>query len=230
MRTYTGFIVTIGCHIMIIAFVPNPEASPFYRIKRSVINSMNQASLSILAAGTLFAAWLLIQDITKQRIIDDISIAVTSGNIHMLVKNTDWESVRHHMKRDLQHRSRHNVSLPQKPHELSALVDYYIRPENVPVLFEAYRRKASHMNVRDFVRRSYFSGLTEVTLELASPPQFDKPWLNRQPPVRAVFKLRGMGWTLHHIDAPDYLIPTQALALKKSDHAKVTPTRLATLM
>lgn len=166
--------------------------------------------LSILGAGMLFAAWLLVQNAVKDHIVNEINTAVAQGNIHLFVKHTDWQSVRKGLKHDLKQRAIHNVSLPQEPAVVDKLIEYYVRPGNVPDFLYYYNSKASHLQAKDFIRNVYFSGLTEVTVEIASPPQLDKPWLNHQEPTRAVFRLIGTQWLLKKVDAPDYLIPTQA--------------------
>lgn len=167
-----------------------------------------------LGAGILFAAWLLVQNTLKNRMIEEFEQAVELGKIHVFVKQTDWQSVRKGMKDDLKRRALHNVSLPQEAVTVDRLVEYYVRPENVPELLRYYNNKVSHIRPRDFIRSIYFTGLTEVTVELAIPPQLDKPWLNHQEPVRAVFRLVGTQWLLKKFDAPDYLVPTQAPVIK----------------
>ncbi len=167
--------------------------------------------LVVLGAGTLLAAWLLFQEATKRSIVDQIATATREGNIYSLNAQTDWPSVRNWLKADLKQRSVHNgTSSPDKAEQVDGIVDYYVRPENLPSLLYYYNANAAHVNPEAFVRDVRFSGITEVTVEIAAPPQFDKPWMNNLQPVRAVFELEANGWKLKKLDAPDYLIPTRA--------------------
>jgi hypothetical protein len=163
--------------------------------------------LAVMGAGTLLAAWLLVQDATKRAVITDIADATRQGNIHALNEKTDWTSVRNWLKQDLKQRAAAEQSA-----KVDQIVDYYVRPENLPSLLYYYNTSANHVKPEAFVRDARFSGITQITVEFAAPPQFDKPWLEKLKPVRAVFELDGLDWKLKRIDAPDYLIPTAAPA------------------
>lgn len=171
--------------------------------------------LVMLGAGTLLAAWLLFQEAAKQQLVTSMASAARQGDLYVLIDGTDWVSVRDELKRDLKSRAKTNASLPNQDSIVEELVDFYVRPANVPDLVNLYRSSASRVDPKVFVRDIRFSGFAEMTVEIATPPQFNKPWLNALEPVRAVFKLDGFGpeglsWRLKKIDAPDYLIPTQA--------------------
>ena len=169
--------------------------------------------LVVLGAGTLLAAWLLFQEATKKSLVDELATAARQGDFHVLQKHTDWDSVRNWLKTDLKKRSTVNTAntAAARPDQVDQIVDYYVRPDNLPSLLYYYNANAGHVSPEAFVRDVRFSGITQVTVEIAAPPQFDKPWLNNQPPVRAVFDfdLKEMGWKLKKLDAPDYLIPTR---------------------
>lgn len=163
----------------------------------------------LLGMGTILALGLVAQQTVKDRFINEVTRAVAQGQIHIFTKNTDWNHLRSELKADLKQRATYNLSLPQNEAVLENVVDYYVRPENMPDLLHYYKKHAAHLQIRDFIRRIYFSGLTEMTIEIAPPPQLDKPWLNRQAPMRAVLRLQGTRWVLKELDAPDYLIPSR---------------------
>lgn len=169
--------------------------------------------LVVLGAGTLLAAWLLFQEATKKSIVDQFATAARQGDIHVLNEGTDWTSVRNWLKSDLKMRHKgdsQNTSVTNKPQQVDEIVDYYVRPENLPSLLYYYNENAGHVKPEAFVREVHFTGLREITVEIGAPPQLDKPWMNSLAPVRAIFELEGSGWKLKRLDAPDYLIPTQA--------------------
>lgn len=182
------------------------------RSKDIKINLLKSVAIVFFGAGILFSAWFMVQNTIKNQLVQEFEEAVALGKIHVFVQQTDWQTVRKGMKDDLKRRALHNVSLPQQAGTVDELVEYYVRPDNVPELLRYYNNKASHVKPRDFIRNIYFTGLTEVTIELAIPPQPDKPWLNQQEPARAVFRLIGTQWLLKKLEAPDYLIPTQVPA------------------
>ena len=175
-------------------------------------------ALALSGAGMLLAVWLLVQESAKRQLIRDFAGATAAGNSMTLILNTDWVSVRQALKQDLKLRFATNPSLPNSREDVEKLVDYYVQPEKVPYLLYFYQQAAGRIGAEAFVRRARFSGLTEITVDIASPPQVNKPWLNHLEPVHAVFQLdmAALNWKLVKIQAPDYLIPTQVPAKKRA--------------
>lgn len=167
--------------------------------------------LSVMGAGLLLAAWLLVGEGAKRQLIHDFAQAAKQGNIYALKLHTDWASVKENLKDDLLHRAHKPASdLPKDAGAVNELVEYYVRPDNLPQLLSAYRNMAGPVSPDAFVRDARLSGIREITVELGIPPQLDKPWLNNLEPVRAVFALNRKGWVLKKVIAPDYLIPSKA--------------------
>lgn len=183
----------------------DPAGAPAAARVSKIDNFAMGIFLVVMGAGILLAAWLLVQDGAKRAVISDLASAAKSGNIYELKNKTDWASVRDWMKRDLKQRA----AIEQNA-KVDKLVDYYVRPENLPSLLYFYNANAKGVSPEAFVRDVRFSGITQITIEMAAPPQFDKPWMNGLQPVRAVFELDGMEWKLKRINAPDYLIPHDA--------------------
>lgn len=181
--------------------------------------------LSVLGAGVLLASWLLTQQASTNYLVRDISSAARAGQIHKLAQSADWKSLRTHMKRDLKHRVMASKNLSSE--QIDRLVDHYVQPQQLGALVAHYNAgPARDMPPEAFIRHARFSGLTELTLELAPPPQFDKPWMNNAEPMKVVFALDGLSWKLKRVSAPDYMLPT-ALAMpviQKADESPVTVT------
>jgi hypothetical protein len=167
--------------------------------------------LVVLGSGVLLAAWMLFQNAAQKAVIHELAVATRDGDIHKLKSQTDWESVKESLKKDLKERG---VTLASKTGDndkaVDELVDFYVRPESLPSLLYYYNVSLGHVNPEAFVRDVRFSGITEMTIEIAPPPQLDKPWMNSLEPVRAKFALDGLEWKLKQLDAPDYLIPPKA--------------------
>lgn len=167
--------------------------------------------LVVLGSGVLLASWMLFQNASKKAVINEIATAAREGDFHKLKTQTDWESVKDSLKKNLIERGV-NLAAVTGDHEqaVEELVDYYVRPESLPSLLYYYNVSLGHVNPEAFVRDVRFSGITEMTIEIAPPPQLDKPWMNNLEPVRAKFALDGLEWKLKDLDAPDYLIPAAA--------------------
>jgi hypothetical protein len=167
--------------------------------------------LVVMGSGILLAAWLLFQNAAQKAIVADVASAARDGNIYKLKSHADWASIKDDLKKSIKER---NVNVAHtngsKDEAVDELVEYYVRPESLPSLLYEYNSTLKHVDPEAFVRDVRFSGVTEITVEIAPPPQFDKPWMNKLEPVRAVFKLDGLDWKLKKIDAPDYLIPQRA--------------------
>lgn len=165
--------------------------------------------LAVWGAATLFAAWFIFQDAAKDTIIQTISHAMENGDIYTLSNNLDWIALQNGLKQDLRDRATHNASLPQDPEKLDQLVNFYVQPGNIPELMNYYRLKAKHIPASNFIRAAYASGLAEITIEIAPPPQFNQPWMNQLEPARAVFRPSLIGWKMKTLHIPDYMIPTR---------------------
>ena len=169
--------------------------------------------LSVLGAGTLLAAWLLTQDAAKRNVVERLASATQHGNIHVLNNVIDWDSVRNNLKKDLMERKiqTSGADLPTQPEAIDELVNYYVRPGNLPMLLNIYKQgAASRINPRDFVRDAHFSGIREITLNVSAPPQLEKPWINKLDPIEMVMSLEPTGWKVKRIRPPEYMIPTSA--------------------
>lgn len=190
--------------------VDKPNASS--RLWRFVLSA-------VVIAAAMVAVWLVVTDNAKRKLVAELANATERGELYTLIHTADWDVLRDDMKRDLLERAQRSAALPEEPRVVEELVDYYVRPEYAPELMRHYQQKAAHIPPHAFVRQVRFSGLTEVTVELASPPQFDKPWLNQLEPVLAVFRFNApeLSWKLQKLRAPDYLIPASvpAIAFKK---------------
>lgn len=169
--------------------------------------------LSVLGAGTLLAAWLLTQDAAKRNVVERLANATQRGDIHVLNTAIDWDSVRNNLRKDLLERTiqAHEANLPTQPEAVDELVNYYVRPGNLPMLLNLYKEgAASRIDPRDFVRDAHFSGIREITLNVSAPPQLEKPWINKLHPIEMVMSLEPSGWKVKRIRPPEYMIPTSA--------------------
>ncbi len=168
--------------------------------------------LSVLGAGTLLAAWLLTQDAAKRNVVERIATATQQGNIHALNSIIDWDSVRKNLKKDiLERHPAQGTDLPTQPEAVDELVNYYVRPGNLPMLLNIYKEgAASRIDPRDFVRDAHFSGIREITLNVSAPPQLEKPWINKLRPIEMVMSLEPTGWKVKRVRPPEYMIPTSA--------------------
>jgi len=175
------------------------------------IRWLTAALIVVLGATAMMVGWVIFQEVAKRRLLHELSVAATTSNIHAFVSGTDWQSIRDTLRQDLKQRATTSASLPQQAKTIDRLVDYYVRPESVPMLLAFYQKNAGTIRPEAFMRHPRFTGLAEITMDIVMPPQFDKPWLNNLEPVHAVFALdvADLGWKLKKIDAPDYLIPTR---------------------
>lgn len=143
--------------------------------------------------------------------MDEFVLAARTGNMHAINQRTDWVSLRASMKKDLQQRAKSmlgkTTGLNMSDASLNALVDYYVKPANIPTLFYYRSQYARDIHPREFIRRSYFTALDEFVVEVGYPPQSDKPWTAYIEPVKILFKLDGFQWRLKQIIPPLYVVP-----------------------
>ncbi len=171
-------------------------------------------SVVVIVMAFLFVSVILMHTFTRQHVVNSVSVAAEQGDLYSLNTRTDWAELRAWMKEDLQRRSQtiaaKSSGYDMSQQEIDDLVDYYVQPANLPSLIYFHNKMASNIQPREFVRNIRFTGLNEMTMELSFPPQAEKPWVNYLEPVRAVFQLDNMTWTLKKLHTPFYLIPTKA--------------------
>ncbi len=200
----------------------SPPDTPASRLDRIAVSLF----LSVLGAGTLLAAWLITQDAAKRDLINSFASATENGDIYRLNNTLDWNSVRNNLKHDILANTLRSeaAGLPTQPEVVDQLINYYVRPENIPVLINLYKNGAREIDPRAFVQDINFSGWREITMHVAAPPQFNQPWINRLKPVEVNLVLETSGWKVKRIRPPEYLIPTSAPIKPASARTSPTPS------
>jgi hypothetical protein len=167
-----------------------------------------------MATVIFFSALYHLNKSSSQQVLNEFIYAARTGNIHAISRRTDWGALRQSMKQDLKRRAASHLGEitghAMTPEAVDAMVDYYVTPANIPTLFYYRNTYAQDINPSDFIRRAYFTSLSQFVVEMGYPPQGDKPWVSYLEPVRLVFELEGMEWRLKNIVPPLYVVPTDA--------------------
>ena len=167
--------------------------------------------LSVLGAGIMLAAWLLVQDAAKYQLVQDFTHAIETDASNDIAKNVDWQSVRTALVNDImQNRMAVEMGFPTEHKNVEKLVAYYVQPSQIPVLMGLYRAALpQRIDAQNFVRYARFTSFREVTVEIAAPAQFDRLWVNHLEPVHLIYELRLSGWNLVQVKLPLYMLPTR---------------------
>ncbi len=180
-------------------------------LKLFIISSLTVVSI----VAFLFALTGAIHVSVKHNIVHSITSATLKGDVNALKERTDWNALRESIKLDLEERTQSeyakSAGLNLSKKEIHNLVDFYIRPENVPMLFYYHSQFAPDIPPRDFIRSAKMLGFKELVMNVAYPAQDDRPWIESLEPVQIVFRLdNSFKWRLVDMNAPFYVIPRQA--------------------
>jgi len=176
------------------------------------------ASVGLSLIALLFITVATMNILAREHVSAKLIKATKTGDIATIDHLTDWAALRDWLKEDLKHRADSAIA-KSTGHALSdekidKLVDFYIRPDNIPSLFFFQKEVAPNVNPADFIRDVTFDGVSRMVVTIAFPPQEDKPWINSLEPVRAIFELENMEWKLVELHTPFYLLPKDAPNLK----------------
>jgi hypothetical protein len=118
------------------------------------------------------------------------------------------------MKEDLQSRSRSlnsiNAQLSQNltPEHIDRVVDYYVQPQNLILLFRLHKGYASDYDPQDFVEEVGFSGLTGFQVDFKHPDPTIASSLYGSQRVEGVFQFRNMRWKMTELHVPLHYVPS----------------------
>lgn len=174
-------------------------------------------TLSVLAM--IFITITTVNILAREHVSAKLVQATRTGDIATIERLTDWDSLRDWLKNDLKERADTAVAKSTghalSDEEINNLVDFYIRPGNIPSLFYFQRELAPNVSPDKFIRDVKFDGVDRMIMTIAFPPQPDKPWITSLEPVRAIFQLENIEWKLVELHTPFYLLPKSAPKLQK---------------
>lgn len=162
----------------------------------------------------------------KNSVIAEMISASRANDVAAFGNRVDWEAVRAFLKEDLgrQKQAPHASAVGPAAAKVSGIVDYYVRPENIPVLYHYHDTLFAEVREEDFILSSgyVFPLGFDVTLAYpaSNPLNLGMPKLmHERLRARFVFGLDGLTWKIREMHVPLMMVPSQERALPRPDKA-----------
>lgn len=158
----------------------------------------------------------------KNSVIAEMTAASRANDAAAFGDRVDWEAVRAFLKADIgrQKQVPHAGAVGPPAAKVGGIVDHYIRPENVPVLFHYHDNLFPGVREEDFILSSGFAFPFGFDVTLAypasNPLNLGMPKLmHERLRARFVFGLDGLTWKIREMHVPLMMVPSQERALPR---------------
>ncbi len=170
-----------------------------------------------LVIGMVTAAGLFL--FYSQKAVEaEVAAAIERGDVAGLAARIDFDNLRSFLKQDLL--AEKNDKSPigglyagtgPDISKIDAVVDYYVQPENIAILYEMRDTAAKDIPVTAFIVGRSFAPLYGFALTFGAPPELTKDSGARaiadRYRVRLVFRLRGFKWQVSEMHVPIFMVP-----------------------
>jgi hypothetical protein len=168
--------------------------------------------LSLLAAVAVVA---LVYMFSKQTVVDEMIEAAHRTDVAAVSARIDWEGLRKSVKTALakQKKMIGGDQMGPPPGEIPKIVDYYLQPENLDILFYYREELFPAVPAREFIHSVSFSPPYGFTVTLGFPKSLataDMPATVRdRTKAWITFRLDGLTWKARELSVPLFMVPRQ---------------------
>lgn len=155
---------------------------------------------------------------TKDRVIDEVVAAADRHDVNAASARVDWEDLRAQLKASIAEQKKqlaqYSANIGPNENQIGPVVDYYVQPENIGILYHYHDVLFPKVPVRDFIdSASYYPPFGfQVTFGYPKNRPVSDPslaLLKDRIKVRAVFTLDGFTWKISQLHVPVVLVPRQ---------------------
>ncbi|HYD18705.1 MAG TPA: hypothetical protein VEF76_09520 [Patescibacteria group bacterium] len=173
-----------------------------------------QAILALLLAPAVY--FLTIE--AKSRVVEELIAASRRNDAAAFAARIDWDAVKNRLKDDLHDARKGGIftaNFGPSEAQIVPVVEHYIRPENVPVVFYFRDKLFKGVPEEDFIESTGFAPPFGFFVTLAYPKtgpgavSGDMRALRDRLQVRFVFRLSGMTWKVREMHVPLFMVPSQ---------------------
>lgn len=151
----------------------------------------------------------------------EVVSAIERADIDALAARVDFEALRAFLKEDIRRQKtdtsplgRHMTSAGPSIDKIDAVVDYYVQPANIEILYYMRNSAAADVPVQSFVVSRGYAPPYGFALTFGAPPELVQDSAAKlaaeRYKVRAVFGLSGFKWKITELHAPLFMVPRTA--------------------
>lgn len=162
----------------------------------------------------------------EQYVQNKVADSARNFSIADIRERTDWDSLRAWLKKDLNRRTQSYIAqsggFNMTDQEIKNLVDFYVQPVNLPLLFYYHRQRAANTDPGSFIRSTKMISPIRMQMELNYPAsEKTVAWKKNLPPLVAEFEFKEMSWKLTKLHTPLHLLPNRVPPITNA--AAITP-------
>lgn len=157
-------------------------------------------------------------DHSKDRVIGEVIASAHAKNADALSGRIAWDGLRAQLKESIAEQKKqlgqYSTNIGPNNEQIAPVVDYYVRPENLAILFHYHDVLFPDVPEGDFIDSAGYYPPFGFHVTFGYPknrPVSDPAMalLKDRVKVRAVFKLDGFTWKISELQVPIMLVPRQ---------------------
>ena len=176
-------------------------------------------ALVILAlAGLLIVLPAAVWFYSQKSVEAEVIAAIERNDVSALAARVDFDKLRAFLKEDLRTKKADKspigslyASSGPSVENIDKVVDYYVQPENIEILYYLRQSTFEDIPVERFIVKRGFSPVYGFTMTFGLPPEAMKDGAARMAAerfqVRIVFRLSGLTWKVAELHAPLFMVP-----------------------
>lgn len=159
---------------------------------------------------------------SKDRVITELITAAQNNDLSAMSARVNWEDTRSFMKQDTANTKKalggYGDNIGPDLSKIDEVIDYYIQPENIALLFHYRDRLFSDVTERDFIESISFAPPFGFHVKLAYPENAAKgrdmnALLKDKLKARIVFRMDGLSWRVKEIHVPIFMMPKRGYSI-----------------
>lgn len=156
-------------------------------------------------------------ELSKDRIVEELAQAARDQDMEAFQSRLDFGALRSFLKSDLKKKSKAvrggsvKVPIGPEPDKVSELVDFYVQPERIGLLFGLKDKIFPDADPQDFVWDVSFYGPFAFAVTVGYPTKKGQQTLfsERMSTVTFVFKGHGWVWKAKEMHVPLFMVPIE---------------------
>jgi hypothetical protein len=154
---------------------------------------------------------------SKNAVMAEVIAASRHNDVAAFARRVDWEGLRAALKTEIAEKKASSGEYgrstgPDVP-QIGKIVDYYVQPENIAVLYHEHAEIFPQAKEEDFIDNTgyFFPFGFQITLGYPkSVPAHDMAKVMQDRlKVTLIFQLQGLTWKLRRMDVPLFMVPRQ---------------------
>jgi len=172
----------------------------------------------------IFIAWIVIApvswflgDYVRESVIEEMITASQNNDVAAMANRFAWDDLRVWLKEDIAEAKRNlganGAMLGPTPSKINEVVDYYVQPENIDIVYYYHDLLFPNLKEEDFIQSTGYYPPFGFYVTLGYPEEVTTgnaallPVMRDRIKARFVFGLDGLTWRVKQMHVPIFMVP-----------------------